>query len=192
MDNCSKQDRDKYYDRKVELQVEKALEQHVKSGFRPFSGSRNKGEISAKRKNGERDVLIRLSGVQSEGEASGDKITLTTHGKYFKNNNVHTIVYSEPEEYGFPGTVTTLTYCEDGSASLKREGGAEMELVFKNGMKEIAHYSTPAGDVELGFFTNSVDFEINDRGGKIFLSYNVSQGTEFEFNTRLDMKFSFI
>ena len=95
-----------------------------------------------------------------------------TEGKYYKKRNTYFISYKESAVTGMDGTTTTLKV-EDNSVTLMRFGHVSSHMVFEQSCRHVSGYETQFGIFTVGVFSNKVDININDDGGKIIVDYLV-------------------
>lgn len=119
--------------------------------------------------------MIRVLGIQKDGQGQENKIELTTEGKvYEKNNNIY-IVYEESEISGMEGATTTLKVEGDKKVSMKRFGSSDSQMVFEVGKRHSSEYKTMFGDFKMYIKTHTleVDLSLESYKGSINVSYDV-------------------
>ncbi len=194
-DQLTKEQLEKYYDEKTDNYARTELSRRMLKSAQDGEKLRAaalQAQLKPHTKGPGRQILIKIKGKQWDAQSSPDEVTLTTQGKYYAKNGRHYIVYREAADSGFGETSTTLMYAPDGSARLMRAGEHQMRMNFIEGKREITHYSTPFGRLNLGFYTNKVEFQLTAKGGVLKLSYNLDASTQVELNTKLELHFSFI
>lgn len=115
-----------------------------------------------------------------------DKIQVVTPGKFYKKNDSYYAVYDETEISGMEGTTTTLKI-SDEKVSLIRMGTTSTKMNFKNKLNDVILYNTPYGMLELEVQTKSLDINMNDDGGRVFIDYNLGMIGEEMQNTLLEI-----
>lgn len=105
-------------------------------------------------------------------ETGDDKIEFVTIADFVKKNDKYYVTFTDLEEFETKGEKTTLKICED-KVTMIRFGESGSQLIFKEGHKYDTHYETPYGMFSISVMSNSVNVDINDNGGKIFLSYDL-------------------
>ncbi len=194
-EKMSKEELEKYYDQKTEEYARSELSRQILRAAKEDEKMRIaelEAQLKPHSKGPGRAVLIKIKGLQRDSQSKPDAVTVTTQGKYYVKNGRHYVVYRESAESGLGETSTTLMYSPDGSARLTRAGEQALRMNFVEGKREITHYATPFGILNLGFYTNKVDFRLSSKGGTLKLSYNLDASTQVELNTNLELQFTFL
>lgn len=102
----------------------------------------------------DKDVLVKISGLQ--GVQDGDEtVELMAHGKYYKKNDKHYLLYEDVEEESGVATKNTIKFNED-KVEVLRNGMVNGKLVFQKGKNSQSLYGTPYGDILLEILTKDV------------------------------------
>ena len=92
-----------------------------------------------------RDVLIRLSGLQSMEDDEG-VVEVITAGDYFWKNNKHYLIYDEVME-GTDGTIRNTMKLTPDKLEIRKSGPISASMVFEVDKKTQTHYATPMGEM---------------------------------------------
>ena len=124
--------------------------------------------------------LITVTGVQ-EVDGEKDKIELVTVGSYMINKRGITYIgYKEYDEDNPNVSSDNLLKVEsDDKVTIIRGGGRQSRLILEKGRRHQCHYRTIAGDLMIGVFTHTIKNELTDKGGRLFVSYELSFNNEF-------------
>ncbi len=119
------------------------------------------------------NFIISVTGTQIvDGEK--ETIKLKTAGEYIEKNGSRYISYKEYDNDNpnicFENTVKVE---EDRMVTVIRGGPARSRLVLEKGRRHQCHYSTMVGDLMVGVFTDSVENNLNDHGGTLYVSYSL-------------------
>lgn len=194
-DQMTKEQLEKYFDDKTDNYAKTELSRQMLKAAKESEKLRAaelEAQLRPSTKGPGRPILIKIKGRQWDSLSNPDEVTVTTQGKYYMKNGSHYIVYRETSETGIGETSTTLVYLPDGSARLMRTGDQRLRMNFIEGKRDITHYATPFGHLNLGLYTNNVEFRLTARGGVFKLSYNIDASLQVELNTNLELQFSFL
>lgn len=118
------------------------------------------------------NVIISVKGSQTSLDQETNNLELVTEGKYYKKGDAYYITYKESEVTGMDGTTTTLKVT-DGKVILMRFGSVNSQFIFERGQKHMSYYDTSHGAFTIGIFTNEMSIEIDERGGEIWVDYQL-------------------
>lgn len=117
------------------------------------------------------DVLIAIKGVQSL-DGDSDTIELTTVGIMEPTQDGYLLQYQETPITGMPGTVTTLRIAPS-QVQLERSGSLSSLLVLEKGRRHQTSYETPYGSLLAGTYTEELDIDLTEEGGRLVLTYTM-------------------
>ena len=132
-------------------------------------------------------ALISISSRQKAKDE--DVIEVQTPGSYYKEEDLYLAQYNETEVSGMEGTTTTLKIRPD-KVLLIREGTTNAQMEFEKNSKYTTLYNTPYGALELVIQTKELKINVDEKGGDIFINYNMSiagqvaQKTELSINIK--------
>ena len=123
-----------------------------------------------------KDVLIKIKGTNDSG---GDinKVELLTMGKLGQKNGKTYILYDEQESIGTAGVKTLLRVEDESQVILQRSGALNSRMTVEKGQRHNCSYSTVQGDIMVGVFGESVENQLNEKGGRLYMRYTVDVNT---------------
>ena len=128
-----------------------------------------------------KDIMLKITGRQFEGDTPQEKMEFVTEGKMYEREGATYLVYDESEFSGFPGCKTSLKL--KGNHVRMKRIGADLEtgtvMEFESGKRFTSKYDTPFGIMDMEILTDRVDNNLRDDGtGNIDIDYHVSlEGT---------------
>jgi len=125
-----------------------------------------------------KDVLVTVCGLQNGPETDGVPIEMTTAGEYYYKNNKHYILYEEVME-GETKTTKNRMKVSDGMVELTKSGIVNVHMLFEENKKNITHYYTPYGSLNMGIDTKQVLIEEAEDEMHIFVFYGLEMNGEF-------------
>lgn len=133
-----------------------------------------------------KDVSIRIKGVYT---ADADQTTteLFTLGRMYKKNEHYYITYDESETTGFEGCTTTVKLEIPDRVTLIRRGSSNSQLVLQKGVRNIGRYDMLGSPMEIGVYTDSIDFAFGDAGGDLRLRYTLDMNSAFMSENELEI-----
>lgn len=118
-----------------------------------------------------RDVLIKISGLQTmDGE--NDNVEVITTGDYFLKNGRHYVVYDEVMD-GFEGNVRNLLKISPDKLDVRKNGIASAHMVFEQDRKNLTRYATPMGEMIVEVSTNRILLEEQTDSLKVSVDYSL-------------------
>jgi uncharacterized beta-barrel protein YwiB (DUF1934 family) len=120
-----------------------------------------------------RDVLVSLKGLQIYlGEDEQSNIEKIVDGRYYYKNGKHYVFYEEILTDTGEKIKSQLMFHRE-TFSLIRKGAFSMHMVFQKGQKNFTSYKTPFGDILLGIYTTTLDFQDDGKCMKIDTLYDL-------------------
>lgn len=133
-----------------------------------------------------KDVLIRISGMQSDIYKDADKIEIITSGSYYKKNNKHYLMYDEIGENKDEVTKNIARF-DDEEFHIQKSGYTNVNMSFEENKRNIANYITPYGSLLVGIDASKVDVIENDEDIQVDISYSLDVNYEHMADCRLHM-----
>lgn len=133
----------------------------------------------------EKNAVIKI--VSNATMENNELIEVLTHGKFSLEDNKYIATYNETEISGMKGTETSLIIEED-VIILERVGSTSTKMVFMKNEATVALYNTPYGMLELEIFTKSLEKEISENGGKVFIEYEMRVIGQEPFKTKINVE----
>ena len=124
-----------------------------------------------------KDVIISITGTQTNENGIDDNIELITTGQYRWTEGSGTFTYMESELTGLDGTKTSFKV-EDFGVTMSREGAMNSRMVFEEGKKHHFLYETPFGSAMMGVETHKVETDMDEHGGFMEIDYVI----DFEYS----------
>ncbi len=134
--------------------------------------------------------IVSIKGYQSyEEDNENTDVQLTTEADFEKQDGVYFIDYEESEITGLEGTKTSI---EIGSnyVSLQRNGSVNTQMLFMKNRKTSSYYNTPYGNMMIGIFTDKLNIDVSDNGGKVNVDYylDVNNSTRSKNNFEIEIR----
>lgn len=126
-----------------------------------------------------KEVLVSIKGMQFDGE-SGDTIETMNAAQYFLKNDGHYVIYDEVVE-GESRTTKNILKFKGKTFELTKRGLVNVHMLFEEGQKSMANYSTPFGDILMGMDTSKVEIKEADDGQKLQIIVEYALDVNYEF-----------
>ncbi|MCR5420761.1 MAG: DUF1934 domain-containing protein [Lachnospiraceae bacterium] len=133
-----------------------------------------------------KDVLITISGVQSDELKDSDKVEIVTSGSYYKKNNMHYLLYDEIEEGQDRITKNIAKFDTEGFHIIK-SGSINANMSFEQNKRSISNYITPYGSFLVGVDASKIDITENDESIKVDIEYSLDLNYEHLADCQLHM-----
>lgn len=125
-----------------------------------------------------KEVIVSICGLQAGPETDGEPIEMITTGEYYYKNNKHYILYDEVVEGESQVTKNRIKLSSD-SMELTKSGVVSVHMLFVENQKNITHYYTPYGGLNMGIATKKVDIEEAEDEIKVCVEYELEINQEF-------------
>ena len=140
-----------------------------------------------------KDIMLKITGRQFEGDEPHDKMEFVTEGKMYERGGATYLVYDESEFSGFPGCKTSLKL--NGNHVRMKRIGSDLEtgtvMEFESGKRFTSKYDTPYGIMDMEILTDRLDNNLSEDGtGNIDIDYHVSLDGAFEGRNELKIEVS--
>lgn len=122
--------------------------------------------------------------VGGESESS----TLTTTGSFERTDDGCVLSYDEVGDLF--GNVTQITLKGD-RVTMERKGKNNAQLIIEKNKRYNCLYTTDYAELMLGISGRKVRSEINEKGGRLYLSYGIDFSSGFSSNNELTVSFRF-
>ncbi|MCR5603842.1 MAG: DUF1934 domain-containing protein [Lachnospiraceae bacterium] len=133
-----------------------------------------------------KDVLITISGIQSDKNRESDKIELVTSGSYYKKNNKHYLLYDEI--FGEQEEVTkNIARFDSDEFHITKSGFTNVDMSFEQNKRNMTNYITPYGSMLLGVDASRVDVVENDESIQVDIAYSLDVNYEHIADCTLHM-----
>ena len=133
----------------------------------------------------EENYILSVEGKQTVN-GSSDKIDLKTRAAYMTKNGSRYITYTEYDVNNPKLTSrTTVKVSPDNVVTVMKGGTERHSLILEKGVRHKCEYITSFGIISLGVFTDTVNVNLNDKGGEIKLHYNIDVQSELASSNEL-------
>jgi len=131
-----------------------------------------------------KDVIVKVTTVQSMENGENDTIELTAEGKFAKKDDSYLIKYSDAFISDDNEPIrTTVKVGSDGAVSVTRSGSYQSRFVIERDKRCNCLYQTPYGTMTMGFYGEKIENKLNENGGELSLLYTVDiNGAELNRN----------
>lgn len=133
-------------------------------------------------------AVISVSSVQGDDK---EPVAVVTPGDFYVKDGTYYARYEETEISGMKGTTTTLKIKKDELVLLRR-GTTNARMQFSPSLKNVSMYSTPYGTLQVETNTLSIETNVDDDGGEVFVSYGMDISGQKVPNTELKISIKVI
>ncbi len=117
------------------------------------------------------NFTITIKGMQvNPGDTEGTELELVSECEFYKSDGVYFCEYLESEITGLQGTKTTIEIADD-YVSLTRNGTVNSHMLFMAGRQTTSLYTLPFGELNIEIHTKTLNTDIGDLGGTIYIDY---------------------
>ncbi len=117
-------------------------------------------------------VFLHICGRQAYADQEPEVIELTTEGTMEFHDGGWDICYEESDLTGLRGVTTTFRVTP-GEITLKRTGGLNSQMVFKQGQTHDSLYQMDFGALMIAVTARQMLFDLTPEGGFIDLVYDI-------------------
>ncbi len=117
------------------------------------------------------DVVVRVRGLQKEGQ-NNEVIETMARGRYYLKNGRHYLLYDEIDEENGEKTKNIVKF-DDNFAELTRKGFINTNTVFCRGKSRQSLYSTPYGETLFEIVTKDVKLKKIEDGLNLSIDYEM-------------------
>ncbi|MCR5356448.1 MAG: DUF1934 domain-containing protein [Lachnospiraceae bacterium] len=133
-----------------------------------------------------KDVLITISGIQSDEFRDADKIEIITSGCYYKKNNKHYLLYDEIGE-GQDEVTKNVARFDTDEFHISKSGYTNVNMSFEQNKRNITNYITPYGSMLVGVDASRIDVVENEENIQVDIAYSLDVNYEHLADCRLHM-----
>jgi len=134
-----------------------------------------------------KDVIIDIKGIQGIDDES-DTIEFTTDGRFGIKDGEFFISYDDGQMLEESLEVKTSIFIKPDSVVLQRNGAIKSRMVIEKGVRNTCFYSTPHGNMVLGIYGDSVDYDLTEKGGSLKMSYNIDSNLKLVSRNEVSIK----
>ncbi len=128
-----------------------------------------------------RPVSISIRGIYNAAEDDEPmEAELFTDGIMYRIGNHWFVRYNETETTGYEGCVTTLKVADHDQndiVTLTRKGNASSHLIMQQGVRTLGSYNVYGSTMEIGVYTNDMEYNFGEEGGTFHLHYTLDMNT---------------
>lgn len=124
----------------------------------------------------DKDVLIKIIGLQVVGDED-DEIEVLTKGQHYFKNDQHYILYDEYEEETEEKIKNVIKF-NANRAEVSREGFISAKLEFEKGKMNQTLYATPLGDILMEIKTKEIKLKEKDDNINLKIDYELYADSE--------------
>ena len=135
----------------------------------------------------EKEVLIHVKGLHMLDTQDGEEpIEIVVPGEYYFRNGSHYLRYEElMEDQGDP-TVNYIKISPRGM-EVRKKGVVNTHMVFEQGKRNMALYTTPFGTLEMGISATSLELQESDSRIDMKVNYSLDMNQEHVADCCLDI-----
>lgn len=120
-----------------------------------------------------KEVIIDIKGTQTV-DGDDDVVELTTVGRMNTVGSKTYLRYDESAASGVDGASCMIKLDRsDNSVVMQRSGPFNSRMYIKEGQRHICHYETSQGTLTMGIFGETVNADISESGGSVYMSYTI-------------------
>ena len=129
--------------------------QKAGSGVMPEAFLNRKGNEH----NMEKQVLVHVSGLHMmEGDGQEEPVEFVVPGEHYFRNGSHYVRYEEMLDDSNKPTVNYIKISPKGM-EVRKKGLVNTHMVFEQGKKNVAFYTTPFGTLQMGIAATNLEFK---------------------------------
>lgn len=134
-----------------------------------------------------KDVVIKVSGLQSS-EGGEETVEVTTVGSYYYKNNKHYLMYEEVLD-GTSAPVTNTLKIQPGQVDVIKNGSTHVHMSFRQDRRSTSLYCTPYGAIEVGLDTKDIQLQEMEEELHVRIRYGVEMSNEYvgDCSIRIDV-----
>lgn len=133
-----------------------------------------------------KDVLIRVRGLQFNGEPDAEKVETITPAQYYLKNGGHYIVYDEVAE-GLNENTRNVIHIKDNELNMMKRGVINAEMLFTQNRKNLTSYGTPYGSIMVGIDTDKLEILEEEERLAVHIEYALELNHEHFADCKLDI-----
>ena len=136
--------------------------------------------------NFKREAVVTVSGLMN-AEGEDDRIEVISRGVCYRKGGAFFILYEE-EDPDLHSTIRNIIKVTADHVDVRKRGLVDADLSFERGCMLNSYYNTPYGRMEVGIFTENMDFREDEDGIRLELLYELDMNHRHVSENRLYMK----
>ena len=133
-----------------------------------------------------KDVLIKISGMQTTLSPEAEKIEVITSGSYYKRNNKHYLLYDEIVE-NEGEVVKNIAKFNNEEFHISKSGYTNVNMSFEENKRNITNYITPFGSLLVGVDASRISVEESEEKIRVDIDYSLDVNYEHLADCKLHM-----
>lgn len=120
------------------------------------------------------EYLIKILGTQQFDEEDEDTAEVTTVGRYTVAPTGNKFIKYREYDNDNPNIFYNTTIkISNNLITITRDGNYGSQLMLESGKRHQCHYATPAGTMLIGVYTNKMDINLDENGGRMDVVYTL-------------------
>lgn len=133
------------------------------------------------------DVIIDIKGTQIV-DGDEDVVELSTVGQMNFIGGKTYLKYDDSVATGVSGVNCLIKIDpEDSSVVMQRSGALNSRMYIKKGQRHICHYETGHGVLTMGVFGETVEENITETGGSLYMSYTLDVNNQMMSRNKVEI-----
>ena len=125
-----------------------------------------------------KDVLIHVRGLQlMETDDEQEPIEIVVPGQYYFRNGSHYLRYEEMLDDSAQTTVNYIKMSSEG-VEIRKQGQVNVHMVFEQGKRNMAFYTTPFGTLEMGISATNLELKESEDDIQMKVDYALDMNEE--------------
>ena len=135
-----------------------------------------------------KDVLIRVSGLQMmNNDGRPEPVEIVVPGEYYFRNGSHYLRYNEIlDESGTP--TTNFVKISESGVEVRKKGLVNVHMVFQEGKRNMAFYTTPMGTLQLGISATGMELKKEDEALGMHVDYALDLNDQHVADCEIDIE----
>lgn len=133
-------------------------------------------------------VVIRMKSAQRVGHERDCAETFMRGFVHEKGGSLF-IEYTEPDGEAPSGTARTVIELAESGVQIRRTGTAINCYRVSLNRRHLCTYATSAGELMFGFTGREITFERTEKGGRLFLRYELDAGGMLASENEIDLQY---
>lgn len=133
-----------------------------------------------------KEVLVKITGLQSIEDAQDDSVEIITPADYYKKNGKHYIIYDELQEGSSDITKNMIKLGADVLDITKR-GVTNTHMLFEKDKKNMSYYYTPFGSILVGIDAKKIDVQESENSINVKVDYALEINYEHMADCKITM-----
>ena len=133
-----------------------------------------------------KEVLVKITGLQSLEDAQDDSMEIITPGDYYKKNGKHYIIYDELQE-GSSDITKNMIKLGENVLDITKRGVTNTHMLFEKDKKNMSYYYTPFGSILVGINAKKIDVQETEDAINVQVDYALEINYEHMADCKITM-----